>query len=143
MPAIHRFSQNVYVAGSFVVNLATVQSAHSGGASVDTLALPGGPFRRGALAIQATVSAGTLDASVQESSDNATWSTISGGGITQLTSSASDVIALIDVDLSKRKRYLRAYYEPSGSATGYATAGFYLYEPMNAYLRQAVAAVNL
>lgn len=143
MPNIHRFSQNVYVAGSFVVNLAAQQSAHQGGASVDTLGLPGGPFRRAELEIQATVSAGTLDASVQESADNSTWSTITGGAITQLTSTASNVVAIIDIDLAKRKRYLRAYYEPNASATGYATAAFHLYEPMNAYLRQSIAAVNV
>lgn len=143
MPNIHRFSQSVYEKGSFMVNLATVQSAHSGGASIDTLALPGGPFRRAALTIGATVSAGTLDASVQESADDVTYSTISGGAITQLTSSASNVVAIIDIDLSKRKRYLRAYYEPSGSATGYANAVFHLYEPMNAYLRQGVSAVTI
>lgn len=56
-------------------------------------------------AVSGSPTAQTLDAKLQESDDQSTWSDVPGGAIAQIT--AANSIAEKDVNLRGRKRYIR------------------------------------
>jgi hypothetical protein len=77
--------------------------------------------------VATTGSASTLDAKLQESSDNSTWVDVTGGAVAQVVASQTRATRTISVELVKtiRRRYLRLNYTVSGTVTGAVTAGLY------------------
>lgn len=73
----------------------------------------------------------TSDCKLQESTDNSTWGDVSGAAFAQATTANSTRIQVMEVDLSKRSRYLRIVHTGAGgSAAGQQSAVFALLRPM-------------
>ena len=147
MPGIHRFSENVYAATSFVVNMAVPGAVGAAGAAVDTVTAGlAGPHRRAAALIHVTTggSATTFDCKLQESILNTgTWVDVTSGAFTQVAASATGSIQLMDIDLAKRYRYLRLYYTIGGGAVGYAAGAIFLFQGANEAATQSITAVHV
>lgn len=122
--AFHRFSENVKAVNSFASGLT---SGTQNGSSVDTVANPS-PFRRAALLIDMATGAGTTaNFQLQDSPDNATWTNVTNGTLGTPVAASTQWTQLVDIDLSKRQRYLRVQLIGTGT-TGAATADFLLFE---------------
>lgn len=115
---LHTLSSVVRVARSFTV---TITAASTNGAVVDTRG-----FTR-ALAIFDSAPSGTgtaSDCKLQEGdqADGSDMADVTGAAFAQVTTSGGAKIQVMDIDLSKRKRYLRLVHTGSGgSAAGAAT----------------------
>lgn len=132
MANVHTFSSNFKVASSFNGVLA---NSTQNGAGVDTQG-----FRRAAVVVDLfTGAATTANFNVQDSPDNSTWTTVTGGTLgTAVVASTTDYVQVIDLDLAKRQRYVRVQVIGTGTA-GNAVADVVLYEALNA----AVANTNV
>lgn len=88
--------------------------------SLDTLGYQGALITL----IATTGAASTLDAKLQESSDNSTWVDVTGGALAQIVASQTRATRTISVELVKtiRRRYLRLNYTVAGTVSG-ATIG--------------------
>jgi hypothetical protein len=98
------------------LDLGTLATANS--QSVDTLG-----YTRVKIVIAATTAASsTLDAALQESSDNSTFTAVTGGAITQIPASQTRLVRTISVNLEHRQRYLRIAETVAGTVNGSVTA---------------------
>lgn len=89
--------------------------------SVDTLG-----YTRAKFVIAATTAASsTLDAALQEASDNATFSAVTGGAITTIPASQTRLVRTISVNLDHRQRYLRIAETVAGTVNGSITVELY------------------
>lgn len=134
--AIHRLSQNALVKGSFE---AAITAASINGTGVDTQG-----YREASAIFYATPSGSgtTSDCKLQDSPDNSTFTDVTGAAFTQATTAGGASWQFMDIDLSKRQRYLRLVETGAGASAGGVTAGaFLLYRPWNAAPAQDVAAV--
>lgn len=122
---IRTFSANILVASSFNGPLT---NATQNGTGVDTRG-----YRRAALIVDAyTGVATTFNFILQDSPDNATWTTVTGGTLgAAVVASTVDYVQVVDIDLAKRQRYVRAQIVGTGAA-GNASADMLLYGPFNA-----------
>lgn len=116
----HQLSSEVLFKAGLIV---PVTAAANNGAGVDCLG-----YRR-AVAIcygKPTGSGTTSDFKVQESSDDGavdTYADVTSATTTQLTTVGGEKLYLIEVNLSKRERYLRVVHTGAGgSAAGAASA---------------------
>ncbi len=126
MPNIHNISKNFYAYASFNANLADAGAVGAAGNRVDALL-----YRRAALTQVVHTGGSTgITIKLQESSDDITYTDVSTGTFVAIGASVN-VTTIMDIDLSKRLRYLRAYYTNTGTPVGYASATFLLYEPFN------------
>lgn len=104
---IHTLSDRVNVQRGFNT---PITAATVNGTGVDTSGY------EVALAILDTTPSGagtTSDTKLQESDDNSTWVDVAGGVFTQSTTTA---LKLMNIQLSKRKRYLRLVHTGTGAA---------------------------
>lgn len=135
---IHTFSQNVKAVVSFDAVLA---NSTQNGAFVDTQG-----FRRAAIIFNTwTGAATTSNFTVSESPDGSTGIVTVAGATLASAIIASQTDAgtqVVDIDLSKRLRYLRVNAVGTGAA-GNACATILLYEPLNAAVTQPVAAITI
>jgi hypothetical protein len=135
---IHRFSQNIKAVVSFDNTLA---NSTQNGVFVDCLG-----FRRAAIIFNTwTGSATTSNFTVSESADGSTGVvTVAGAtlGAAVVASTADAGTQIVDVDLSKRLRYLRVNSVGTGTA-GNASATLLLYEADNGAVTQPVAALSV
>lgn len=142
MPQMHRFSENIYVASSFLLNAALVTPAVGyPGASKDV-----GEYRRGAAMVDSELggSLSTLDVKLQDSADDSSFSDVSGGVMAQIAVAAGHTIRLMDIDLAKTRRYIRLYYTGGGgSLAGYASATLFLFQRHNDPPTQDVTAIHV
>jgi hypothetical protein len=138
MANIHTFSANVKAVMSFDAVLA---NSTQNGVFVDTLG-----FRRAAILVNAWTGASTtVNFTVSESPDGSTGIvTVAGAtlGSAIVASTADGGTQVVDIDLSKRLRYLRVNVVGTGVA-GNAAATVLLYEPLNASVTQPVAAITI
>src|SRR5579863_2315117 len=89
--------------------------------SVDTLG-----YTRAKFVIAGTTAASsTLDATLQEASDNATFNAVTGGAIATITASQTRLVRTISVNLEHRQRYLRIAETVAGTVNGSITAELY------------------
>ena len=66
----------------------------------------------------------TSDCKLQESSDNASWTDVTGGAFTQATTAGGAKLYTMNIKLAKRQRYLRLVHTGAGgSAAGVAAGG--------------------
>lgn len=126
MANIHTLSANMKFATAFDGALA---NSTQNGTGVDTQ----GYRRAGVIVHVFTGGATTANFNIQDSPDNSTWTTVTGGTLgTAIVASTADAAPyVIDVDLAKRQRYLRVQIIGTGTA-GNAAADVVLYEPLNA-----------
>ena len=132
MPRIHTLTD-------IVLPLATDSYTASGsGASVNTLG-----YSSAALLVTATTNAsGTLSVSIQESSDNATWTNVANSTLTTIPVSSTLATATASINLKVRKQYLRAVYVLAGSGgTVAATNSWLLTNPQQWPVVQALATI--
>jgi hypothetical protein len=116
---IHTPSQHVLVRS---LNLGTITSSNGG--SIDTTGYEVVQF-----VFDATTSAAsTLDAQLQESADNTTWTNVSGGAIAQVVASQTGYVRTVDVSTTKRARYLRWVYTVSGTVVAAVLANLFMPE---------------
>lgn len=128
--AYHSVSARVKAVLSFDAVLA---SSTQNGAGVDTLG-----YRRAEAVISIWTGASTTaNFQLQDSPDNSTWTTVTGGTLASaiVASTADAGPYLIDIDLAKRQRYLRINAIGTGTA-GNVCANIFLYEPENAAVTQ-------
>ena len=89
--------------------------------SVDTLG-----YTRAKFVIAATTaSSSTLDAALQEASDNATFVAVTGGAIATIPASQTRLVRTISVNLDHRLRYLRIAETVAGTVNGSVTVELY------------------
>lgn len=115
-------------------------AATQNGTGVDTQG-----YRRAAFYAHLFTGVGTtVNFVLQDSPDNATWTTIAGGtlGAAIVASTADADPYLVNIDLAKRQRYLRAQVVGTGTA-GNAVAGFLLIEPLNSAVVNTNAVITL
>lgn len=65
----------------------------------------------------------TSDCKLQESSDNASWADVPTATFTQVTTAGGAKLAVMDITLSKRLRYLRLVHTGAGGAAAGQTYG--------------------
>lgn len=131
MPHVHTPSDSVAVFNSFTVALSSTVSVTTSGGGVDTLG-----YRR-ALAVFVANPSGTgttSDCEILESNDNGSvdpYSEITGGDFPQATTVLGATVAEINIDLAKRKRWLKLEHVAAGGAqVGAASGLILLFEPM-------------
>lgn len=121
--------------------ITAITAASNNGTGTDCLG-----FRRAmALFYSAPSGAGTTsDCKLQESADNSTFADVTSATFAQVTTAGGTKIAVMDIDLAKRKRYLRLVHTGAGgSAAGVAAGIIQLYgESYNAPTPD-VAVVNV
>lgn len=106
MPRIHTLGDVVFQ------KCTEFYTASSSGTGIDCLG-----YGVALLTVAGTASGGsTIDVSIQESTDNATWTNVASSNITQLVPNTVGVSTL-SINLSKRSRYLRAVYVGVGNYT--------------------------
>lgn len=135
---IHTPSAVVQINPSFLL---AITAAATNGASVDTLG-----FTR-AMAVFDTSPSGagtTSDCKLQESADNSTWADVASAAFTQGTTAGGHTIQGMDINLSKRKRYLRLVHTGAGgSAAGQAEGAIHLFNGRYEAVSQSVSPVNM
>lgn len=138
MANIHRPSEHLLVKASV---LTAITATTNNGTGVDTL----GYTRALAVFNSAPSGAGTTsDCKLQESADNAAWVDVAGAAFAQVTTAGGTKIETLNVDLSKRLRYLRLVHTGAGaSAAGVACGQLHLFNPRLAAPTQDVAAVSV
>lgn len=109
MSNIHRPSSHAKVVGLAAGTLTTGNSA-----SVDCLGYQRALF----INLGTTGVSSTLDALVQEASDNATFANVASSNAAEIVQSTTNGISIIDVDLTKRQRYLRIAHTDVGTVNG-------------------------
>lgn len=138
MANIHTPSQNV----ATVHGLAgAITAATTNGASTDCL----GYENAKAIVYSAPSGAGTTsDFKIQESADASSWSDVTGGAFTQITTAGGAKLFVMDIKLNNRQRYLRIVHTGAGAS---AAGTFYgVMELFNARTRpvpQANAAFSV
>ena len=86
----------------------------------------------------------TSDAKLQESSDNSSFSDVTSATFTQVTTAGGAKLYVMDINLSKRSRYLRiSHTGAGGSAAGTVYAVFELYNARNMAVTQDNTAVQI
>lgn len=86
----------------------------------------------------------TSDCKLQESDDNSTFADVTGATFTQVTTAGGAKVNTMNINLSKRKRYVRLVHTGAGgSAAGQAYGLFELYNPRNAAVAQDVTPVTV
>jgi hypothetical protein len=136
--AIHRLSQNALLKGDFNV---AITAAATNGTAVDTQGY------REATAIFYSVPSGTgttSDCKLQESVDSTSgdFVDVTSATFTQAITANGAQYQFMDIDLSKRLRWLRLVHTGAGgSAAGVASGAFLLFRPWNAAPTQDTAAV--
>jgi hypothetical protein len=112
MASIHTPSENVRTVHSLA---GAITAATTNGASADCL----GHESAKAIVYAAPTGAGTTsDFKLQESSDNTSWSDVPGGAFTQITTAGGAKLYVMNVDLSKRSRYVRLVHTGAGGSAG-------------------------
>ena len=135
---LHRYSESIKVLNSFVV---TITAASTNGASADCLG-----FRRAAAIFNCTPSgAGTTgDCKLQDSADNSTFADVTSATFTQATTAGGNSCQILNIDLSKRNRYIRLVFTGAGaSAAGAASGTLHLFEETYAATAEPVSAVSV
>ena len=89
--------------------------------SIDTL----GYTRLKIVIAGTTAASSTLDAALQEASDNATFTAVTGGAIATIPASQTRLVRTISVNLDHRQRYLRIAETVAGTVNGSITAELY------------------
>lgn len=136
--AIHRPSENVLVKKDF---LTAITAASNTGTAIDCLG-----YQR-AMAIFDTAPTGsgtTSDCKLQEcATSGGSFVDVTGATFTQATTVGGATVQVMDIDLSKRLRYLKLVHTGAGgSAAGNAAGLFILFEPTNLPPTQDVAAIT-
>lgn len=138
MANIHSPSQVLKVVEAFCL---AITAAATNGASADALG-----FRR-AMAVFGCDASGagtTGDCKLQESADNATWADVANAAFAQCTTAGGEQVQVMDVDLAKRKRYLRLVFTGAGAAAaGAAYGNIILVNPEEAAVSQANTVVSV
>lgn len=119
MTWLNDLKNNVVEAGSGNTLVPATRTASANGTGVDLQASDGPCF---ALVQAGTVSgtSPTLDAKVQESDDNSTFTDITGATFTQITASNKSQI----ITFKRAKRYCRLVFTIAGTSPSFASAGF-------------------
>lgn len=131
---IHTPTENVLTK---CLQLAT---ATGDGVSIDCL----GYERAEITVVTTTASASTGDAKVQESSDDGstdTYADVANAAIVQVAASQTRKVSIINVNLSKRERYLRVPVTIAGTTTMCVIAK--LFNPRNAPPTQSTTPVSV
>lgn len=138
MSNIHTPSQNVATVHSLA---GAITAAATNGASADCL----GYDTAKAVVYAAPSGAGTTsDFKLQESADNSSWSDVTGGAFTQITTAGGAKLYVMDVNLGKRQRYLRLVHTGAGaSAAGTFYGLLELYNARYKPVAQANAAFSV
>lgn len=90
----------------------------------------------------------TIDFELEESTDNSTFSDVANGNYTQLGAVTPNVTAgnvyLVEIDLTKRLRYLRAVINVGGTTPSCATSVvFLLFDPVQKGVSQDAAVIRV
>lgn len=86
----------------------------------------------------------TSDCKLQESSDNSSWSDVTGATFTQATTAGGAKFFTMDIKLAQRSRYLRLVHTGAGgSAAGQASGGIDLLNARYNPVSQANTAVQV
>ena len=101
------------------LDLGALSTANS--QSIDTL----GYTRLKIVIAGTTTASSTLDAALQEASDNATFTAVTGGAIATIPASQTRLVRTISVNLDHRQRYLRIAETVAGTVNGSITAELY------------------
>jgi hypothetical protein len=136
---LRTYSDNILVKSAFAV---AITAASTNGTSVDTL----GYGRCAAVFYGGPTGSGTTsDCKLQESSTGSSgWADVSGAAFAQATTAGGAQIGVLNVDLSKRLRYLRLVHTGAGgSAAGLAWGAFHLLNGEGAPPAQDLAAVSV
>jgi len=139
--AIHRVSQRQLVKAAFIVAIA---AAATNGAGVNCFT-----YRRACALFQTspTGAATTSDCKLQESNDNGAtdpYADVPGGSFTQGTTAAGATVQLLDIDLAKRKQWIRLVHTGAGAAVaGVASGSVVLVEGQFLAPAQDLAAVSV
>lgn len=138
MSNIHTPSDHVLSKHSFSL---AITAASTNGTGVDTR----GFEKAAAIFYAAPSGAGTTsDCKLQESDDNSSFSDVSSATFTQVTTAGGAKMATMNINLSKRKRYLRLVHTGAGgSAAGQAYGLIELYNARNAAVSQDVTPVTV
>jgi hypothetical protein len=138
MSNIHRPSEHVLVKRSFVL---AITAAATNGTGIDTL----GYSRALAIFTAAPSGAGTTsDCKLQDSADNSAYADVASATFAQATTAGGTVTGTMNIDLTKRNRYLRLVHTGAGgSAAGQAAGHILLFNPLQAAPAQDVAAVSV
>ena len=135
---IHTASEWLKKIFSFCV---AITAAATNGASADCLG-----FENALLTFYAAPSGAgtTADCKLQESSNNADWTDVAGAVFTQVTTAGGAKLYVMDINLSKRQRYLRPVFTGAGgSAAGQAYGEITLLNARNVPVSQANTAVSV
>lgn len=117
---------------------AVLTAATVNGTSVDTQG-----YRRAAFVSDAaTGAATTANFQLQESSDNVTWTNVAGATLATAVPASTTQVNLVDIDLAKRQRYLRAQQIGTGTA-GTSAGVFVLYNASNQAVTQDQTALSV
>jgi hypothetical protein len=121
--------------------LTAITAAANNGAGVDCL----GFERAEAIFDSAPSGTGTTsDCKLQDSADNSSFADVTGATFAQATTVGGAKIQVMNINLSKRRRYLRLVHTGAGgSAAGVAFGGFNLFNPRNAPVAQDNAVVTV
>jgi hypothetical protein len=139
---MHRFSENVFVASSILCSLSGAATIGAAGQVVDQVKV--GARRAAAVFSAAPTGSGTeAIIKIQESVDNSAWADVSGMVFTTATTVIGRSYQVYDIDLSKRKRYIRAYYIGyGGSQAGAVSCSLFLFGLGNVAPTQNLAALS-
>ena len=135
---IHTPSNHVLVKSSFAVS---ISAASVNGAGVDTEG-----FTRAMAVVNAAPSGSgtTSTTKLQESADNSSFADVAGAVLAAITTAGGAKVETMNVDLSKRQRYLRLVHTGTGgSAAGPAVGLITLFNPQQAAVTQDVADVSV
>lgn len=135
---IHSPSSHVLAKNSV---LTAITAAAVNGTGVDTR----GFTRAQAIFNSAPTGTGTTsDCKLQESADNSTFTDVTSAAFAQVTTAGGQKLQCMDIDLSKRLRYLRLVQTGAGgSAAGVAEATILLYNPHSFPVAQDNAIVSV
>lgn len=138
MANIHRPSQHVLSKQTVIV---PITAAANNGTGVDTL----GYRRAQAIFVSAPSGGGTTsDCKLQDSADNGSFADVASAAFTQVTTAGGTQIQVMDIDLAKRRRYLRLVHTGAGgSAAGAAAGVIQLFDPEYYPPTQDNTAVNV
>lgn len=117
---LHTFADRFLVKSA--LDVVTITAASNNGTGIDCRG-----YNRAAFLVLRNPSgaATTSDVKLQESADNSSFADVSGGTYTQITTGdANDGLPqIMDVDLSKRLRYLRLVHTGAGGSAAGHVAG--------------------
>lgn len=120
MNNLHTLSDRILV--STALDVASITAASNNGTGIDCRG-----YTRAAFVVLRNPSgaATTSDVKLQESTDNSSFSDVSGGTLTQITTGdANDgKTQILEVDLRKRSRYLRLVHTGAGGSAAGHVAG--------------------